>query len=451
MVPAIKRLGWKPPAVALLAFAAALTVVISCGDDGGEDDAGVDAGDGGEDGGDDGGEDAGEDGGPAPDDSPNKGPWVMQTGTTGALVRWESELEPPRVAVEYEPEAGGEARTAEGSARATEVTASYGEDGAPIIEQPDLAGTYWINDVAIDGLEPATCYTYTVVDHPDSGGRFCTMHEATDHDTPITFIGLGDTSPGLGTTADIVAHLIDDDPEFTVHVGDVQYYSAVVETWELWFDEMQPLLSQGALFPIIGNHEDELEGTEFEDYYERFWDAPSSDGNTFAYHYETGGVHFFGLNSEDDIGPPEAWEPQFEWLDTRMTEVESEPGFRFSVLYFHRAVYTLADHSPSVSLRSRVEPLVEAHTVPLVLQGHAHVYERFEVGETTYLVIGGGGSGLDGDIDGGVSERPDEESLRVAKGRYHHGALFRVAGGTISVQIVDDEGTVRDDFEIAIP
>jgi hypothetical protein len=326
-----------------------------------------------------------------------------------------------------------------------EVDTGYGVDSL-LIDHPDVPGTYFMNDVELEGLEPATCYEYRIAAFAGHGGRFCTMHEPTDHETPIRFLTFGDTSPLLGHTQRILEHTLPADPEFVVHAGDLQYYSALLETWTLWFDEMVPLLEQGAMYPCIGNHEEELDGDELENYYARFWDAPGEDGDTFAYHYQSGGVHFFALNSEDQIGPEDQYERQFPWLEARLDEVADSEGYRFSIVYFHHPAYTLARHEPKLDLRERLEPIIDGHRVPLVLQGHNHVYERFEVGPVTYLVVGGGGSGRY-DVDENVARFPDEVGLRVQSGSFHHGALITIENDTIEVDVVDADGMTRDRFE----
>jgi len=383
---------------------------------------------------------------PPPSDDPYHGPWVLQTELDRAVVRWETYGEAPAtVAIEVTAEDGGETLTFEGTSRADEVEFSYGVD-IFLVDMPDFPGTYHFNEVVADGLAPATCYEYSLVGWPDVGGRFCTMHEPTDHETPIRFLFLADTSPVLETTQRVVEATMDSNPELILHGGDLQYYDTLLETWHLWFQECAPLLRQGAFYPVIGNHEDEQPG-EYEATYARWFENPSRDGDTNRYHLTSGGVHFFGVNSEDDIGE---FDEDFSWLDDALAVAETEPGFRFSVVYFHRPIYTLARHAPSMSLRAALEPIIESHTVPLVLQGHNHVYERFEVGTTTYLVAGGGGSATY-DVDAQLEAFPEEVPLRVESGRFHQGVVGTITESEVHLEVIDADGVSRDDFRIALP
>lgn len=379
------------------------------------------------------------------DPSPSKGPWVQMIDTTHARVRWESRATPASVAITYAPESGGAMQSATGSSRETTVTTGYGV-GVSIVPVPDLAGTYAINEVDLAGLSPATCYRYEVTGYPGAG-RFCTAHEASDHTTPISFIAIGDTNPVLMHTEGVLQHALPHNPEFTVHLGDMQYYSSVLESWQTWFGMMRPLLAQGAIFPCVGNHENELNDLEYVDYYQRLFTPASSDGNDSRYHYETGGVHFFSLDTQSDLT---MGAPQYGWLMNTLDRVEAEPGYRFSVLYFHRPVYTLGDVDPRVDIRTALAPLMTSHRIPLVLSGHMHGYERFVVNGTTYIVSGGGGGAI-GDVNAGVASHPSEVPLRQAAGAWFHAVVFTLNGTTMHGETIDERGTVRDTFDFTVP
>ncbi len=383
--------------------------------------------------------DGGTDAGPPLDDTPSKGPWAIRPEVDGATVMWESRLAPPFVAVEVTPEAGGTPVEVDGETTSSVVTAMW---VSSIVDEPDLPGTYYMNSVAITGLDPATCYSYTLVGDPELGGRFCTMHTSDDHTTPIRFYVVGDTNPILMHTQDIFDAASPRDGEFVVHGGDLQYYSSILETWQAWFRLMPDLLEAGAFLPCVGNHEMELDG-EFEDYYSRFFPAAGEDGDTIRYHFETGGVHFFSLSTEHDTAPGS---DQYDWLVARLDEVEAEPDYRFSIVYFHKPYYSVGDYRPSLDRRADFDPIFQSHRVPLVIAGHVHGYERFEVGNVTYITSGGGGSIL-GDMDQYVSEYPEDAALRVSSGAFYQSMLVTIEGTTVQGVVTDDVGTVRDSFE----
>ena len=356
--------------------------------------------------------DAGRDAGPPPDDSPYKGPLVLRPTPTSVRVRWESRLSPTMVAVDVTPEGGGAMTTHTGASRETVTMLSYGI-GSPIVREPDVPGTYYVNDVSVEGLTPATCYTYEIVGWPTEGGRFCTMHEATDADTPITFYAIGDTAPAVMGTVRLITEADPAQTEFSIHVGDIQYYSTVIESQQVWFGLMEPMLRANAFMPCIGNHEDELEH-EFDDIYLRLFGGANEDGTDLWYHYQTGGVPFISLSSEHEFT---LGSEQHDWLMSTLARIETEPGYRFTVIYIHRPVYSLGDFRPNLAQREALSAATSAYSVPLVLAGHMHGYERFELDGVTYITTGAGGF-VDVDISQQAEEFPELAAARVASGSF---------------------------------
>lgn len=376
--------------------------------------------------------------------APSKGPWVIRMETTHAIVRWESRGPMPSPAIDVQSPDGMH-RTVMATSR--ETTVAQGYTGLPGVLDPDLAGTWYVHEVDLTGLSPATCYTYSIVGHADANGRVCTAHADTDR-RDIRFMAIGDTNPVLGAhTVPILNAILPMNPEFTIHLGDMQYYSSITETYAYWFRAMAPMLRNGAILPSVGNHENELQEHEFADYYARLFNDPTRDGTLDYYHFATGGVHFFSLSTEVEGVSDQR---QLAWLTGRMTEVESMPGFRFSVLYFHRPLYTVGDTSPRVDLRASIGQLAVMHHVPVVFAGHMHGYERFEVGAVTYVVSGGGG-GLIGNVNENERRYPEDALLRRAAGPWLHAMMVTISEHTLRAQAIDETGAVLDMFEKTVP
>lgn len=391
------------------------------------------------------------DGGPPPDDSPYKGPWVQRPTTDAVTVRWESRLAPATVAVEVTPIGGGPTRSFDGTARETVTRLSYGVGNA-LVDEPDYPGTYYVDEVEVTGLDPGTCYTYTIVGWPTHQGRFCTMHASDDPSTPIRFYVIGDTSPALMGTLRLISTAQPEDTEFTVHVGDIQYYSTLIESQQLWFSLMQPLLRANAFLPCVGNHEvDEVE-FEYVDYYQRLFTPAGRNGNDRWYHYQTGGVWFFSISTEHDLT---AGSEQLTWLEEQLALAEADPDYRFSVLYLHRPLYTLGDYRPREAQREVLFPTIEAHRIPLVLAGHVHGYERFEYPDTTHVVSGAGGF-TDPSVDQHIADYPDDAMHRVASGVFLQSMIFEITRDAMGRDVIrgealDDMGMVQDSFERVLP
>lgn len=211
---------------------------------------------------------------------------------------------------------------------------------------------------------------------------------------------------------------------------------------------MQPMLAQGAFFPAIGNHESEKPG-EYEQYTLRFFGNAGFDGAAEYYRFESGGVWFFSMDTEESVAPGT---PQGTWLVQSLADAAQKPGFRFSIVYFHKPFVTCGDTGDDPTAYAYYTPIFKTYKVPLVLQAHMHGYERFVFDGATYVTTAGGG---------GIIEHPDLNvsrsycDKRVASGDYYHAMIIDVAsaaaGGTISGQAIDKTGAVRDTFQITPP
>jgi acid phosphatase type 7 len=407
-------------------FAAAL--VPSC--DGGETTAGSSGA-------------AGEGGGLPPLDCPESGvlhgPWSLHFDETSVVVRWDA-CAPSSAEISVEPEGGGDALVFTGEQSASDVTTSYAFlEGVP----PDLPGVYYRTEVVATGLTAGSCYRYQLAADSGRRGRFCTAKPA---GAPFKFMAIGDTNPAVGDTAGVLDHTLDDSIDFSLHLGDVQYYASVFDSWAHWFPEMAPLLEQGAFQPSVGNHEYERDN-EFQDYYERLFGGAGFDGTTEHYRFQSGGVWFFSINSEDEF---KAGTPQAEWLEEQIVDAAGRPGYRFGVVYFHKPMMTLSDYAQQSSERQHFDPIFRANGVKLILSGHVHGYERFVDGDLTYVVSGGGGALLH-DLDVSIDDRPEQAMLRQASAKEYHATLIEVGETEIHGSAVSNEGDVIDDFVIPLP
>jgi hypothetical protein len=287
------------------------------------------------------------------------------------------------------------------------------------------------------------------------GGRFCTARPA---GTPFRFMAIGDTNPALGRTAGILTNVLPRKPDFVVHMGDIQYYSSIIETQVFWFRKMQPMLSEGGgFFPAIGNHEFELKSATFDewaDYSHRFWYDPSAqlDGQPQYYSFDWGGVTFAAIDTEIPWG---AGSDQAVWLEATLAAAKARPGHRFAVVYMHRCLYTLGDTDAELSQRHDLWPIFEAQGVRLVLQGHMHGYERFMVpaagGYDIPVITTAGGGATIGDLNQNVGKYPADAPLRTSYAAKPHAVDFQVGAGSLHGDVIDDGGVLLDSFDIDVP
>ncbi len=378
---------------------------------------------------------------PCPGAGVSKGPWVLGVAHDKAKLRFEACRAGVVGDVVLEPESGGASTTVPSTEKATVVTQTY---IAPLNTSapPDYAGTWYMHEASLTGLTEGTCYRYHLAADATAQGRFCTAHKAGDS---FRFLAIGDTNPGLGdTTAKVLSKVVPTNFDFTVHLGDIEYYDSTLETWALWAPIMAPLLRQGGFFPAIGNHELE-KPTEYSEYVLRYFGSTGLNGTDGTYRFENGGVHFFVLDTEEPNGPSSA---QAIWFAQEIVKAEAEPGYRFSIVYFHKPILTCGDTGDDPVARQYYEPLFLAHKVPLVLQAHMHGYERFDLGNITYVTSGGGGGRID-NVDKNVARTYCDK--RVSSGPWFHGTVLDVGPTGIDAKVIDETGAVKDSFTVKAP
>jgi hypothetical protein len=378
---------------------------------------------------------------PCPASGVAKGPLVLGMTRTSVLVRWESCRAGAIAGLTLRPAAGGADVVVPTTERPYELKERHTAVLGPARSPDDVPGTVYMHDAAIAGLQPGTCYRYELNADRAAAGRFCTSQP---DGGKVHFLAIGDTNPLLGdATSKLLGKVVPLGADFVVHGGDIQYYDSHLETWAGWFPSMQPLLSLGAFQPALGNHELETPD-ELVDYSLRFFGYPSFGGDSTWYRYESGGVWFHVLDTEQPIEPST---PQGTWLTASLTEVAKLPGFRTSIVVMHRPLVTCGDNGQNDGARRAYASTFAQTKVGLVIQAHVHGYERFLIDGLTYVTTGGGG-GLIGDMDENVSRA--ECAMRKVSGGFFHAMDVIVEGQELRATVIDEAGTSRDAFTIAL-
>lgn len=123
---------------------------------------------------------------------------------------------------------------------------------------------------------------------------------------------------------------------------------------------------------------------------------------------------------------------------------------RFSIAYFHRTLYTLGESADEPTKRAVLEPLFNENGVKVVLSGHMHGYERFEVNGTLALVSGGGGSPLD-DVNAHLVDRPEIAAKRKFAAAAFHYLDIEIGSGILRGRAIGINGQPIDTFEWKVP
>ncbi|MDD5418854.1 MAG: metallophosphoesterase family protein [Methanomicrobiaceae archaeon] len=234
----------------------------------------------------------------------------------------------------------------------------------------------------LDDLAPATAYRYRIggIDPPEGVFRFRTFGEQ-----EYTFIVYGDTraQEPFFTQEErhrLVAERIaaEPDPLFVIHTGDFMTAGeSESDGWDQFFAAASPFLGTTTLVPVIGNHDGPPEAFS------------TIFGVAAWYAFEAGGVRVVVLDSNDWAWPQ--MEEQTAWLEL---ELQKPAAWTFAA--FHHPPYTAHAKQPggNVAIRNAWSSLFEGRGVSAVFNAHVHVYERYLVNGTQYMVVGCGGAPL---------------------------------------------------------
>jgi len=288
-----------------------------------------------------------------------KGPYLQGLGSEGVTVRVElSSREPATV----------------------EVAAA---SGAPRKVVSDAAV---FHSVRVDGLSPASTYTYEVTAAGvTESGRFTT---APADDRPFRFIVYGDNRSDAAAHAAVVRAIEGSPSDFLVNTGDMVANGEDAGQWRAFFEIEHALLRDRCLFAAVGNHE-LTEGSAVS--FVRFFAPPREAGGPGLYgSFRWSSTRFFLLNAMDEwTGEEEAW------LRDVLVRADDEPGLRHRIAVLHHGPFSSGPHGPNPRLPAGdVVGLLAGHHVDLLLAGHDHVYERGQGHGLKYVISGGGGAPL---------------------------------------------------------
>jgi len=226
---------------------------------------------------------------------------------------------------------------------------------------------------------------------PDGGCPTVEPTSGADAGALTRFAAIGDfgfAGPAEEAVADLVKGWR---PEFVITVGDNNYPLGAADTIDVniglfYHSFIAPYVGRfgcGAVrnrfFPSLGNHDWMTDGARpYLDYF-------ALPGNERYYDFVWGPVHLFALDS--DPAEPDgntADSVQAAWLKRRLAASTA----RWKIVYLHHAPYSSGPHGSQLALRWPYK----AWGVDLVLAGHDHDYERFDIDGLPYVVDGLGGA-----------------------------------------------------------
>lgn len=319
--------------------------------------------------------------------------------------------------------------------------------------QKRVPGASMLHEVRLDGLRPETAYYYQVETRDDQGrvlrSPILSFQTAPEESTPFAFAVISDTQGNPEVSGAVARHAWALRPNFLLHPGDLVSTGSVKRQWiSDFFASMRPLLERVALFPVLGNHEQDAR------FYYEYMSLPEPE---HFYSFTYGNAHFFMLDSNRKVGPGSK---QYAFLERELRASRAE----WKIVCYHHPAYSSDENDygdtwsgPSTRGDLRVRalvPLFDRHGVDIVWNGHIHSYERTwplrqdratqPTKGTIYMVTGGGGGSLE-------RAGPIRPFFQNTVRRGHHFCFVAVNGKTLEMKAYDLEGRLFDTLRIQKP
>ncbi len=341
-----------------------------------------------------------------PDVSLDKKPWVTIVSPTSMRLRFETMAD---------VEVGVWLSGPDGKARAFTPT----RDAAELVyENPtlsdaipaDVPGQHVRHEVILDGLVPGETYAWRVptLSETHEGAFRCPPAS----DAPVRLGWMADSMwPNTDAT---LAVLSAQSPDVVMHGGDLQYSSNPSDTWSGFFASLVPVTSLAPLQVAIGNHELEKE-TELLEMFDRLFGEQGDSGPGYTHAFRAGSALVLMLDSETFSLSDDTSE-QYAWLDAQLAAADADDTVKAVILGWHRPLFTFSEHyHPDRVDEDVMLPHLLGHKVRLILGGHSHSYEHFQLYGMDWVVDGAAGAllyNVDFKLPDATVARPDVVAAR---------------------------------------
>ena len=248
---------------------------------------------------------------------------------------------------------------------------------------PDSTDTY-LNLVTIKGLERGKKYFYEIYTNGKNlaGGKDYYFRTEPLGPFNFSFLAMGDIGNACPSSGfqDVTARQIgflEDRPDFGIGTGDIVYKDGESEFYDKhFFRPMQAILKNIPFYPALGNH-DWHKDPDLN--FVKEWKLPNNE-HYFSFDY--GNAHFIAFDSRE--GDLYDFENQMTWLEKDLKNAQGKYDWIFVYLHHNGITCTYKRVYKQVV---GLYPLFARYNVDLVLNGHAHTYERLHPIDANGLVI----------------------------------------------------------------
>ena len=189
----------------------------------------------------------------------------------------------------------------------------------------------------------------------------------------------------------IIKNIAYENPGALILLGDMVSNGSDVNEWIYFKNLLEPVIKKNIpIIPVLGNHE--------------YWGNDSAAlynaGQVFPvlqkkhwYFITYGNIVFIILDSNKDNLTGNEWSEQIKWLENKLKYYDSDSSVKGIILCFHHPPFTNSIVTgDNINVQEAfVQPFLNSKKTIVVINGHAHTYERFLKNGKMFVVSGGGG------------------------------------------------------------
>ena len=370
-----------------------------------------------------------------------RGPYLQMGGETSVTIRWRTDF-PSNSRVNYGTVFGTYTNTVDDAALTTE------------------------HEIKITGLTADTKYFYSIGTASQtfqaSALNFVRTLPPANTTRKLRFLAFGDCGNASSNQVNVknaaLSYIGANELDGLLTIGDNAYSSGLDNEFQNGFFDIykNDILKNTKLYPATGNHDygNSSSNTGRRDlaYYENFTLPKSAElggvasGTEAYYSYNIGNVHFVALDSygREDGNSTKMYDTtgaQCVWLKNDLAANTK----KFTVVYFHHPPYTKTSHNSDtetdlIAIRERFIRILERYGVDIVLNGHAHGYERSYLLKGFYKKNAADANLNDTDFDpaqhtatgntqnGKYDFTANSCAYTYESGQHNHGSVYVVSG-----------------------
>ncbi len=262
------------------------------------------------------------------------------------------------------------------TAKVEAMEAFFADDGKDVYQY----------DTLLDDLQPASTYTYRIVEDGRAGDWQTLVTPATDQGHFKAFIFPDSQSSDYTDWTHLVEGAAKREPDidFYINMGDLVDNGEDSTQWQAWFDAVATIAKRVPFVPVLGNHETYTLDWKVRrpEAYLHYFDMPdngSADDKNYYYSFDYGDTHFVVLCTEweEPAAVPEGiGDRQMAWLRRDLAANHK----KWTIALLHRDVlqYRIKkrpERKEGISGTGEVlMPVFEEFGVDLVYTAHLHTY-----------------------------------------------------------------------------